>query len=251
MNIDPKTFNLTNLYQELNRNLFHGELEDHPIQWNKIISKQYVGITNAKIKVPPGTPKWMHPYRAKLVPGSIKITICPYHFPLDMLKGIVAHEMIHALTFQLQQFDSDAHGEWYTNHWHIAKQQAVFDIPFKHTDVSDVRLLGNRTPQPVSFVLYFGKSYNLSFYPKNFFTTVNLTSTSSRLRIALERKQIEWYVIGTAVSMSAISKTILRKFDGRGFTYKSITPQDLDRITVLAQEGPVPDPLITQTPQTP
>lgn len=250
MIIDPQTYNLSTLYDELNRDIFLSELDVHPITWAKKISKQFVGITRCSIRVPPNTPKWRMYDVATVTPGSITITICPYRFPLDQLKGIVAHEMIHALNFQTNQLERNSHGLIFSRRWKAAQQRAPFTIPHIHTNVRDISMAGNQTAPQISFIVYYtNNKFHLSFYPKYFFTSPSrVERVTEHLQRALARKSIEWYVIGTAVSLATLNRTIQRTFKGRGYTFPSLSSTELDHISVLRQEGPVPTPLITQTP---
>lgn len=126
--INPLTYNLPKLYKELNALLFANELpSDVQISFKKL-PKRIAGLTVAKRL---GKGSW-----GQLIPGSLEIFIDPREFTEEVLKGIVAHEMIHAYLMNKNDFKTNHDGAFLVK---LAKVKALakFDIPISHTTSAD------------------------------------------------------------------------------------------------------------------
>lgn len=122
--INPSTYNLSRLYTELNASLFGNELPKHiPIGFKKL-PKRLVGMTTAS-RTRGGA------YLSVLVPDSLRIDIDVRDFNEDILKGIVAHEMIHAWLLLKNDFKTQHDGEFLIKLREIQKK-APFKISVKH-----------------------------------------------------------------------------------------------------------------------
>ena len=122
--IDPLTYHLPKLYKELNAMLFGNELpQDIPVSFKKL-PKRIAGICHASKVTSYG--------RSTLVPGTIKIEIDPRQYPEDALKGILAHEMIHAWLYLRNDFKTNHDGLFLIKLYEIRKK-ANFSISIDHT----------------------------------------------------------------------------------------------------------------------
>ena len=79
--------------------------------------------------------KWHDPVT---VPGSIAIVIKSIEFQPDVLKGILAHEMIHAIIANENIRDYGSHGPRFIAMLEVAKKKANFKIPIKHTTSTEM-----------------------------------------------------------------------------------------------------------------
>jgi hypothetical protein len=144
------TFNLKGLYDDFNRTLFSGELPDVPIAFGKT-PKGAAGVTNSRATRKAGMPVWMR----ATVPGSISVTINPYTYEQDVLKGIVAHEMVHVWCMHTNRHERDAHGPAFQAKVGEIQRKASFTIPIKHNTEDEE----HGAPREVGFIatVYNGK----------------------------------------------------------------------------------------------
>ena len=126
--IDPLTYNLPKLYKELNTTLFGNELPHDIKIYFKKLPKRIAGLT---IAARLGKGNW-----ARLIPGTIEIQIDPREFAEDVLKGVVAHEMIHAYLMNKNDFKINHEGAFLVK-LHQIRKLAKFDIPISHTTSAD------------------------------------------------------------------------------------------------------------------
>lgn len=135
--INPSTYNLSKLYSELNAMLFGNELPKHlPIGFKKL-PKRLVGMTTAN-RTRGGT------FISVMVPGSLRIDIDTREFNEDVLKGIVAHEMIHAWLLLKNDFKTQHDGPYLIKLGEI-QHKAPFKISLKHeTSVEEYATIADK-----------------------------------------------------------------------------------------------------------
>lgn len=135
--IDPKTFDISKLYDDMNRDIFGGQLPKVPITFGKV-PKEASGITRAKVD--PTTlnrrvPKRFAYRQAKVVPESIHVIMQSLPFSYETLRGLVVHEMVHVHNFVNHEIDVPSHGPHFHRRLREAQSRADFTIPL--TDTSD------------------------------------------------------------------------------------------------------------------
>lgn len=125
MQINPKSFNLLALYNELNKFLFNSALPKIPVSFKKL-PKGIAGLTQIK------TIKTGNNIRFGVtIPDTLTIDISPRSYSLEVLKGVLAHEMIHAeilLSGDIKTF----HGGEFERRRRELERKAGFKIPIDH-----------------------------------------------------------------------------------------------------------------------
>jgi hypothetical protein len=123
--IDPKTFNLRDIFLAFNGVYFGGELPANiPVKFGTC-PKGAAGVTNAVMTRKAGTPRWM----GRINPDSISITIQSRPFRQDKLYGILIHEMIHA--WLMYNNINESHGPRFMAKLHDLQRKVSFTIPVK------------------------------------------------------------------------------------------------------------------------
>lgn len=142
--INPKAFDLSKLYDELNQTLFRGELRpatkipknqviglegrkewpetvttDITVNWGSTGSKNSAGITTA----------WRNKITKAVNQRTIGITIRPFTYTHDKLVGILAHEMIHAWVNQSNLYDREEHGSHFNTKLREVQNHTTITIP--------------------------------------------------------------------------------------------------------------------------
>lgn len=230
--IDPASFNLTTLYHALNQQCFGGVLHDYPIRWGRT-PKGVSGVTNGKMTRKVGMPLFM----ATVDPASIAITINPHEYVLSRLKGIVAHEMVHAQNMQDNKIERDGHGGYFHMALRAAQQHADFTIPLadKMDELEKTRLVA----KPVK-VLCGAKrdgSTFVSLYTPNLNpeSTAKLTDNVSHF---VKYNYFAWLVFADGTSTLASELPVQRVYKGMGGYPADLSSVHITR--VLASAGPVP-----------
>jgi len=120
--ISPSTYNLPQLFDVLNHQLFGGELPRVPVSFQSL-PKGQVGVTQALAH------KMGRQVTYKL--ETAKIMITPRAFEEDVLKGILAHEMIH-LYLMNKHNPEKGHGIYFKSKLYQIQSKAKFKIPISH-----------------------------------------------------------------------------------------------------------------------
>lgn len=138
--IEPGSFNLQSMYDEINFKIWKGELPKVPLSFKK-------------------TPKGLTAFcsgkslNGKLVPDSAFIQIDPRKFEYDKLKGLLAHEMIH-LEFFLRDNFKEGHGLGFESRRIAYSHRLGLEIP-KTDNLFDADEYEEVTQQVGYLVFYF------------------------------------------------------------------------------------------------
>jgi hypothetical protein len=231
----PSTMDLSGLFHQLNHQCFGGVLEDAHIRFGAC-PRGAAGITRCRITRPGGTRSYATMTQAKTLPGSIDMVIQKKAWTnVELLKGVVAHEMCHAYTMQFNQHEKDGHGRHFLAIRSQAAAKAGFDIPL--SDTSDVEDYEN--PKPVFFICgqhRDGKMYVRLHSPK----LANDAQASGVARMNVDRMVNDykwvWAAIGTASTNLANVMPIARIVAGlKGFySVKSLKELNIQQMFYTA-----------------
>lgn len=235
----PSTVDLPSLYRQLNIALFGGALPNVPISFGTV-RKGASGMTTMSIVRKSGMPGFMKYHGATTDLSSIRVVIQKKAWPnIDVLKGIVAHEMCHVACFVNNQLEVEGHGPFF-HQWRLkAQQNAPFEIPL--SDTSDVDEYEN--PKPVMFVVAKGRSGKIViwlFRP----TMANETQPVMAARIFIEhlvkKSGSSWAAVGLAKTNLANTMPVARKFKPSSDAYVLAEPKKLGIQQIFHTEGPFP-----------
>lgn len=158
--ISPTAYNLPQLFDVLNHQLFGGELPRVPISFGKL-PKGQVGVTVCNVQRVNG--------RSTFLLNTARIIITPRGFEEDVLKGIVAHEMVHLYLYSQHQNEA-GHGIFFRTKLRDIQNRARFKIPTDHElNIDELEGLNSKECAAlfihkengsVSFALYPTKLYN-------------------------------------------------------------------------------------------
>lgn len=233
--VDPASYSLPGLFRTLNQQLFNSELDNAiPIAWGRV-PKNAAGITNGRAIRHPNTPIFMR----KTVPGSIAITISPYVYEEDVLKGIVAHEMIHAYLMQTNRHDREAHGNYFTNMQHRLNQIADFNIPLSHTMEDNER----GEPKLVAFIAGAtkeGKEVASFFQAKLAQDREAVMNADISITYLMKHAHFKWCIFGLAKTAMANTVRVAREIKQRGINLYHIPAQQLQVTQRIIAQGPHP-----------
>lgn len=156
--IDPKTYNLRWLYHELNYQMKCGLPDNLPVRFGKP-PKNATGVTRANGLVrKDGT--------HQIDFSSIVIEIRPEPFTPDQLKGILAHEMVHASLFH-DNVRGAGHDYRFIARMRQFQAHVSFTIPL--SDEMDDERRAAMPKKRASMILYQKQddSYGISFFTPN------------------------------------------------------------------------------------
>ncbi len=130
--INPETFNIGYMFTEINRTVFDNALPgDIPVRFGKV-PRGSTGICQYKVRRRVGASISSR----ETIEGSLEIVIAPLKFTAKKLKGILAHEMIHALLALRNTHEANAHGIYFQGA--RAKYEKIAGFPIPLTDTVDV-----------------------------------------------------------------------------------------------------------------
>jgi len=232
--VDPKKLDIQALFRQLNATLFDGKLDNAiPVKWGRT-PKSAAGITNGKAI--------NNGFFRKTVPGTISITISPYAYKEDVLKGILAHEMCHAFNIQFDQHERDSHGIKFQLAVLAAQKHANFSIPMKHHQMESEEY---GEPKPVMFMAGENRDGKMAVWLYNARLAQDPSSVGVA-RINVERlvkdMRYRWSVIGMANTNLGNAMVVARQVKGPGGTASYILkdPKALKIQQIFHSDGPVP-----------
>jgi len=243
--VNPKTFSLPDLYDDLNRLLFRGKLlqtseEDStlhpiPVSWGRT-PKGSSGITNGISVAKPGLPKgWLRDRSKRIKPGSIFITINPKGTTrLDVLKGILAHEMIHAWNFVHHEFERNQHGNYFMRKYYEIKRIAPFDVPLTHSSEEGE----HGVPKPIGFVTGVRTDGvgMVVLYPPSMMESILLAVVQYFKQVF----RMQWVASGVGKSPLANTLPIARRFARSGIRVAARNPMLITPTKIYSSDGNAP-----------
>ena len=227
--VDPKTFNLKNLFRELNLQM-RTELPDYlPVTFGKP-PKRASGVTSAMI----------NRETKRIDTSTIKIVIRDMSWPLQRLRGCLAHEMVHAALF----FDNinDGHGFRFMARLRELESRAGFKIPLddKIDDEQHAEMIKKR----VAFI--FGQDplgkYVIGLFTPNL-TPDDLQKGAAAVDFLTIKRRFKFVMFGYALTPLANRFTVGRKIDVQKNAFYALPPEQVKWVN--------PQQLITHTGQLP
>lgn len=195
--VNPETFNLYYFYNELNRTIFDNELSSSiTVNWKKL-PRGTSGQCNYKVlrKTLGG-----RVIRTETVPDSIEINIASLKFTEEKLKGILAHEMIHALIAQRDEHEREQHGPLFMNYLRKFQTKCSFTIPV--SDEIDIEEYSDSDYRE-TVLLIFGKPNNgVSF--GNFTKSIDTQLLSDWIIEKEKSGYLSWGIVVRAKSVLSV-----------------------------------------------
>ena len=219
------------LYRELNQHLFNGELENVPVAFGKS-PKGSAGITRSRAQVLRGVPRWAG--GMKTIPGSITVTINAYDYEEEVLRGILAHEMVHVWTAQNNKHDTNQHGMYFLSKLREIQAKAPFKIPVSHE--SETAEFG-----PAKDVVFIAGSRSgmryLCLYTSNVLSASDTVSNAQKqLDTLTKHNRFDWAACGVAKTSLAGVYPIRRELKTLvkgGYTVKTFTDLNVQKLIAV------------------